>query len=311
MALIYKTAIKTINVLSRFLSKFIPERIKIVISKRIHRFINRYIPNIYDDTNFLLYAKKKKLGLEKRINEIETIVLRGSYSDYAFNPELMKKSFNFGLTSSDLYIAYYQYVNYRMRLSNLKNVVYFLNIPSPGYSLISTAERYRAVAYNYFFNIPYQKKNAIVRRSERIVLKKIKKLKFVINVDNYWGYTSEKPYSKIPADIRVKTHLRENLREPDQLEWFNKLAELVHEDKRNFIIVIPPFRSDYKKLLPSKQVLFKKFFRSNVKHLIIIDLYDSILFNDDDFGDTDHLNEKGALKITNEIKKILDEKGFI
>ena len=66
-------------------------------------------------------------------------------------------------------------------------------------------------------------------------------------------------------------------------------------------IVIPPFRSDYKKLLPNQSILFDELFK--LEGVEIMNFFDSKLFTDEDFGDTDHFIEQGAIKLTNEIYK--------
>ncbi|HDM8043623.1 TPA: hypothetical protein P0E04_001750 [Vibrio campbellii] len=55
--------------------------------------------------------------------------------------------------------------------------------------------------------------------------------------------------------------------------------------------------------MPDKAELFKKIYDIDHTNYKVLDYYDSIDFNDDDLGDTDHLNESGAMKITNLILK--------
>ena len=82
---------------------------------------------------------------------------------------------------------------------------------------------------------------------------------------------------------------------------------MVCQDEINFYIVIPPYRSDYKKLLPEDNVLFEKVYKMNFENVKMLNFYNSKNFDDSDFGDTDHLNEKGAMKLTREIRKIIEK----
>ena len=107
--------------------------------------------------------------------------------------------------------------------------------------------------------------------------------------------------TNVIVEERAKSHLRENKREPDQMQWLKELINLVHSDNRRLIIVIPPFRSDYKKIISKQSNLFEKIY--NLKGVEVLNFYDSKIFSDDDFGDSDHLNEQGAIKLTNEIYK--------
>lgn len=279
----------------------------IVVLKKL-KIIKR--PNLFDDKEFLHYVYKKKKGLENNVENIETLALRGSNADYGFYSPLWKNSYNLGLTSSNLYTIYHIYNNYRGELKNLKNVIIFFSVSAPGFSLIKTSERYRAVSYQYYFNIPYPINHNIESKYKIRIIKKCVKLKRPYIENDYSGYDKKEYYgTHILAKDRVKTHIRENKREPDQMQWLESLYRLIDNDKRRLIIVIPPFRDDYKKLLPDKEILFKKLFR--IKGLNILDYYDSKMFTNDDHGDTDHLNEKGAIKLTKEIKKVFEKNNWI
>jgi hypothetical protein len=226
--------------------------------------------------------------------------MRGSNSDYGFYSPSWENSYNLGLISTDLHFCYHLYNNYRNKLSQLQNIIVFFNIPSPGYSLIHTSERYRVVAYNYFFNIPYLNDKFINPKYEKWINKKCDKLKSINIESDYRGYDKKTYYgTNILTHERIRTHIRENKREPNQLHWLKDLNELIQKDNRKLFIIIPPFRSDYKKLLPEQSIIFKKIFK--LKGIEFIDYYNSNKFSDDDFGDADHLNEQGAKKLTNEI----------
>jgi hypothetical protein len=104
--------------------------------------------------------------------------------------------------------------------------------------------------------------------------------------------------------------LRENRREPNQLEWLQKLSQSIKQDNRKLIIVLSPCRSDYRDMLPAKEELFHKLYNLGLNDVEFLNFYDSDLFTDEDMGDTDHLNEKGAKKLTSEIQKYFAESNF-
>lgn len=83
--------------------------------------------------------------------------------------------------------------------------------------------------------------------------------------------------------------------------WLNKMIELADHLGHRIWIVIPPVRSDFKNELPKSEVLFSKLYNMDIGQHTILDLYDDDKFDDSDMGDTDHLNEKGAIKITAEV----------
>jgi len=307
-----KWIVKFLQIIDHFCNQLPSSSLKTNIIKWVNNIKKKVILPLYDDYTFLSYVKRKKIGLEKQYMSINTLAIRGSNSDYGFYSSLWKGSFNLGLTSTDLYTTYKLYENYRDNLKNLKYVIFFINIPSPGYSLIHTIERYRAVTYKYFFNIPYLNDDYINTKYEKWILNKCGRIRINEVEPDYYGYDKKLYYgTNIKTQERVRTHIRENRREPNQLIWLKRLNALIQSDGRRLIILIPPFRSDYKNALPNEAELFKKFYELELKGVEYLNFYNSTLFSEDDFGDVDHLNEKGAIKLTTELKKIFENRNWI
>jgi hypothetical protein len=301
-----------LNTLILFIMKLPDVKRKNSLIESLKKSRKKLTVNLFASNKYLIYVCKKKLSFENHINDIENLVCRGSNSDYSFIPGYVPNSFNIGLISSDLYTTYHLYENYKNRLTNLNNLIVFLNIPSPGYSLVRTSERYRAVALKYFFNINYESENYIIKRYEKWIFGKCKKLNKVDIPINYMGYENKSQYSnEISAKQRAKTHLRENLREPDQMLWIYKLIELAKTKNVRVILIIPPIRSDFKNELPVKEKLFSKFYKLELDNVKLLDLYDSNCFDDSDFGDTDHVNESGAIKISKLINEFLINEKYL
>ena len=95
------------------------------------------------------------------------------------------------------------------------------------------------------------------------------------------------------------------------MNWLKSLFNLASSDGRQLVVVIPPFRSDYKNLLPPENFLFEKLNKLEVDGLKILNYYNSDKFDDTDFGDADHLNENGAIKLTKEIHSIFKERMWL
>jgi hypothetical protein len=283
---------------------------------RIIRILNRQkskiVPTLFDDIKFLTYVYKKKIALENSANKITTIGLRASTTDYSFYSPIWDGAFNLGLTSSDLFSIYHLYDIYRNKLPNLKNIIIFFSVCAPGYELIKTSEKYRAVTYNYFFHIPYNLEKEIKPKYIKRIVRKCAEIK-VPDLDPFYnGYELQSYFGvNISAEDRFRTHYRENQRDPDQMYWLKSLIEKVTADNRRLIVIIPPVRSDYKKILPQELSLYEKLLNLNLTGLEIISYFDSELFNDSDFGDVDHLNENGAIKITNDLKSIFEKRFWI
>lgn len=286
-----------------FLPRFIIDKYRTYQSKKI---------NYFDDNNFIEYVYKKKYGLLNHANEIETLAIRGSNTDYGFYPYIIKNSYNLGLISSDLYFNYFLYSNVSKILPKLRNIVYFYNVPANGMSLIKIIERYRLVAYKYYFNVEYQESDIIDKKIEKKIFKKCKKYNKDISKD-FFGYETKTAFLNVTPETRAKQLLRENQREPDQINWLKEIIIKTEQDNVNLIIVIPPHLNDFKINLPDSNILFRKLYDliDEFNSVTLIDFYNSDKFSDLDMGDSDHLNEKGAKKITEEISKIMKSKGFI
>ena len=98
--------------------------------------------------------------------------------------------------------------------------------------------------------------------------------------------------------------MKNNRRNNNQTEYVKKAAELTRQKKHNLLIVIPPARSDYTKLLPPLEELFPDLLplKNDIRILSFLNDGD---FSDSDFCDTDHLNKNGAVKLTEKIRKYL------
>lgn len=263
--------------------------------------------NRYEDDTFLNYAQRKKIGLLAKADVIETLALRASTTDYGFFPSPSDHAYNLGLTSSDLHSTYYLYRNFRDALPRLRNIVIFGSVSTSGYCLARTRERYRCVAYRHFFGVPIQDETGFRRRIVQKTEAACRNLPPQdVGVD-YFGY-GEKTYygTNIPAEARVATHLRENLREPDQMHWLQKTLDLAREAGHRVFIILPPCRSDYKAVLArsiAPDRLFQKFHDLDLGPHRIFDFYSAPDFGDDCMGDTDHLNREGARRVTAEIMR--------
>ena len=209
-----------------------------------------------------------------------------------------------GLTSSDLYTSYKLYQVNMDRFDKLKNIIVYINSATPGFNLSQTGENYRCMIFREIFLIEHQSRAKLCGIREKELIKKcLKYSSESFNIDNYFGYEKKSFYLKMTAEQRKSTHLRENKREPDKLIWLEKLIKLAGLNDINVYCVITPIKKDFKEIMPDKAELFKKIYDIEHANYKVLDYYDSIDFNDDDLGDTDHLNESGAMKITNLILK--------
>jgi hypothetical protein len=170
---------------------------------------------------------------------------------------------------------------------------------------MKTRERYRSVAYRYFFKVPYLHPNLIDARKERQILEACAGLPSEVNGTRYSGFTLAKKYLSIPADQRAASHLRENERSSEQIGFLRQLLRFSAASNLDVYVIIPPFRSDYTELLPDKSYLFRDIYGLTEANFRLVDLYMSPMFGDDDMGDPDHLNGPGAEKLTRHIASMI------
>lgn len=251
----------------------------------------------------------KFIGFIKNQKKIKTLILGSSHGDYSISSKIpFLNTYNLCLPSQDLYYSYNLYKT--VKSTNLKNVILFFSVFSPGFDLIKTSEYQRCFLYKLIFNIPYKNKLSIDQKNEEIKYKKyIDQIKnnFLLD-DNYVGCDDNNYFSKINLSVKDRAikHLRENNRNNNQIRYIKDMNSLIERNNQKLIIVIPPTRNDYKKILPKSTIIFQKLFEFSKMHNIKILNYYDINLNDSNFWDTDHLNEKGAKKITKDILKAVN-----
>lgn len=248
----------------------------------------------------------KKIGIDKQSNNIDTLILGSSHGEYGINPKYMKNTYNLCLPSQDLYYSYNLYKNHQYK--NLKNILLFFSVFSPGFDLIKTNEYKWSLLYKKIFKIPYKNKyNKIFSEEEKYAKNQIDNIKKTVLVEEkYSGYNYNQFFLDVHNSIknRTKTHLRENIRKKNQLTYLYKMQKLAKKNNHNLIIIIPPAKKIYKTNLPNSNILFKNIIDiTNKLKIKLYDFYNSEDFLEKDFWDFDHLNSNGSKKLTKMISK--------
>lgn len=255
------------------------------------------------NTNLAKKLFRKQAGLIINDNKIETLVLGSSHGDYGFRSDLYENSYNLGLTSSDLYFNYQFYKLLFPKLPNLKNLILFYSVFSPGHELEKTKEYHIAILFKLIFGIPYRDSN--LKIYEEKIIEALGLIPEEEMPDNYTGYEIPDWFfdEAFGVENRAKMHLRENSRSSNQTKYVEKISSLAKKHKHKLTVVLSPAREDYKSFLPDSSELFKEL--NNLKGIDILNYYDDKDFTRDDFGDFDHLNQDGAKKLTQKIYKAL------
>ena len=239
---------------------------------------------------------------EQKKEQIDTIALGSSHCEYGFRAS--EKQMNLGISYQDLYYSYQIYKKYNNK--NIKNVVIFYSVFSPGYQLIKTNDAYLAIAFKIICNIPYQDckiaENLNLEKLEKYYLNKYKKTinNFAFNA-KYSGNEEkyESFFNNVTAEQRAIPHYKNNQRHNNQNQYLGYISEVAKQYNQKIYIIIPPATQEYKKLLPSSEELFSELYDTaqNLDNLQVINCYD-ISFDKNEFVDWDHLGLKGAERLT-------------
>ena len=260
--------------------------------------------NLIPPTPFSVVLEKKRL-LSGMRDTVETLVLGSSHGDFDFHAA--GNEFNFCISSQDLYTSYEIYKKYA-DLKNLKTVILFYSVFSPGFDQEMTNDREAPVIYKTLLDIPYRHpERNNYEKTEKAFLKYARSDKYYYDHMDARGNFDHSSFisSDIASDVekRVIGHLKNNARENRQTKYVAEMRKLAEERGHTFAVVIPPARSDYMQRMPPRETVFKDLFA--LKDVRVLDYFGSPDFSDDDFGDMDHLNLQGALKLSGFIRDAL------
>ena len=257
---------------------------------------------------YVTTLRAKLAGISRRAGKIEILCLGSSHADYGFRPDAFPgNAFNFGAASQDLRTSAELAKRLVPTLPHLRKIVMFFSVFSPGSCLAKTKESFRCVVYEELLHVPVPESCRLDEKECARVRKLCRRERGEDSRTDAFGFNASMPGFEIPAEERVRTHLRENLREPDQMSHLEKMISetgVGHE----ILVVVPPARADYRAALPPKSELFRKLFalRERRGGFRIADFFDDADFSAEDFADTDHLNPDGAMKLSRKIAAILE-----
>ncbi len=256
----------------------------------------------------------KREELERKSTEISVLALGSSHAETDFDPSVFDgEAFNFGVPSSDLYSSRKIGERCSEILPKLKHVFLFFSVFSPGLCLSMTTGGWRAVIYSALlgYDLPMTGRERWLEGKESRVKRVVKVCGNLRLSDCHrsrfeYGFSKREEIRTPDADDRALKHLRENQRTPDQMSQLDVFLRSQKERGIRVTVVLPPMRSDYRAMLPSSAVLFRKLFdRENVE---VVNFYDDRSFSDFDFCDPDHLNARGARKLSQKLKSVLNGK---
>lgn len=274
------------------------------------QFVQDIIDKLRRKVPYSFYIKnlgKKILSYEKIKDDIDTIILGSSHAQLGYRAKA--NEFNLGLSFQDLYYSYELYKKFCN--PKLKKVILFYSVFSPGNQTIKTKFSKTCITHKIITSIDYQDKKVAKNKKlynlEADYNCQFEKYKKKFHFDsNYRGneikYTTS--FKSPVAQERANAHYKNNIRHNNQTDYVKKMLELANKNGINFLVVLSPATKAYRDCLPPSHELFAELFMlAKTNNINIINMYDTEIFKNSDFIDWDHLNLKGATKLTAEIKK--------
>jgi hypothetical protein len=241
---------------------------------------------------------------------VNTIVLGSSHAHYGYHAE--GSVFNLAYTSCDLYhsCGLYEWLD-NNGFDKVKNVILFFDVFSPGFELEKTSDSH--------FHIPFEENFGIAARcplagqgwkTERILKARIRHSVCKARRNPDLGWRGNGDYGIVincSVEHRVAKHLKNCFRGNGQTRYVGEMAKLASRRGDRFVVVIPPLREDYRKLLPPGDVMFDGLYALAKENpwIEVIDLLDDARFCNADFNDMDHLNLHGAKKLARIVEGLM------
>lgn len=267
----------------------------------------RQIPNDYEFKNSQLDLRKKS---------IKTLMIGSSHIMYGLNPHYFKdSSYNLGHVSQTIDMDYYLLEKYIKLLPKLETVVMRLSYTTLHEQLKTGSEAWRLKDYNLYYNLNVS--NALKYKSEILSVKlknNLSRLKnYYINNEKMitveqsgWAY-----FDQDQADVAVqllgfdaaKRHtIKEDAVVSENLEFLDKIMKLCNNEGIKVLLVTLPAHQSYIDNLEPNQLdqvtSAGKRMKQHYDNCEYLNLLNDDSFQDEDFYDADHLNRKGAKKLT-------------
>ncbi|MBO4626010.1 MAG: hypothetical protein J5679_01895 [Alphaproteobacteria bacterium] len=259
-------------------------------------------PKIPDFTHEI----KKYMSVTKCSN-LRNLVLGSSHGRDGFIPG--NYDFNLSGTSLDLWRIWnlYKYV-VKHNGKNIKRVIVFYSVFHPGLQLERTQEWTKCIPYKKLYDIDYAFPLPV---DDTFMLNALDdQIKKFTYQPGFRGKSSYGANHNSPVADLVEKHLKNTMRNNNQIQYLENIAKLAREKHHKMYVVLPPYRSDYLKLLPDDKTVFHELFEflTRTPDVTLLNFEHDQDFQDDDFDSPDHCNENGGKKLTTKIRTAIRKK---
>jgi len=275
----------------------------------------RKIPNDY---------RVKKQYLERHSKEIKVLFLGSSHAYYGINSTYIKEpSFNAAYVSQSLKIDYEILNQYKSSLKSLKAIILPISYFSLNSSMENNGEGWRNKYYNiyYHINLGYRPQDNLEILNKfslswyKIVNYYIKHINPVSSSSLGWGTHSSQNSTKSLEESGIEassrhTHFDHIIYQENRI-ILDSMISIAERKNVRIIFYTPPAYYTYIKHLNVEQL---RELRNTMWHLTekynnttYIDFLADTSFAETDFFDADHLNDKGAKKLTTKLGDFINK----
>lgn len=302
--------------MKRFIKQILAFLIPLLAITLLLEVLLRKIPNDY---------AYKKAQIELQNDSIRTLLLGSSHTMYGLNPEYFSEStFNLGHVSQTIDLDYYLLKKYLKTLPQLKTVVLRLSYTTLHEQLCDGPESWRLKDYNLYYNLNIS--NKLKHKSEVLSVKLKNNLtrlqdyylndEDMITVDPSGWATFDKEQVEKPINemglIAAKRHMaKDNTLVDENSQFLENLIQLCKAEDVNVVLVTMPAHQSYRENLSESQLELVlqagKKMGTNYDNCQYLNLLDAQNFTDADFYDGDHLNRRGAKKLSRFIDRLISK----
>ena len=255
----------------------------------------------------ILQLGAKRVMLEQARDTLETIVLGSSHGDHAFDPAYLPNSFNLCYRSLDLKHCYYLYQRTIAMCPNLKAIVLFYSVFSPGGVLErSPGEADIGPLSSALFELDVEYQADHLNNLTKALTQQLQEgmaatlIEEAAQLDGRAGFLPNDKGAAAAGEFqaRLLSDIRRNY-ESGADYYLLKILALANRLGHGVTLVIPPVTSLYRNTLNTRSsVLFRELievvglFPWTVP-IKMINAYDDEAYEDSFFVDSDHLDARG------------------
>ena len=299
--------------MKRFLKNIVWCSIPIMVFLGVVEFVVRSFPNDF---------KYKWSYLENHSSEIEVLVLGNSHTANGVDCWILPNSFNMAMGGQGVMMDEYILESFLDKMQNLRAVVMPMTYPTLNMPLaFGTPDRLMQYHIYYQYDPKWYSKDDYECLNFLSCSKKIRTLlkgESLVTIDSLGcDKVKRKGFDDISEETLSWMSGRNLNTETVNMVSLGKMVELCEDKDVSLVLISIPVDISFREneLFNNEQIKMVKDVARDLSedyaNIYWIDWYDNPKFSTSDFYNSDHLNEYGALKLTNMLKQFLVDNGII